>query len=67
LLEFNLTLEEKIEERTHALSEANQLFEDFTMTDVLTGLPNRRHAKARLTQTWTNSLQDASVVVMYHD
>lgn len=62
LLELNRTLETKVDERTHALSEANQLLEELAMTDVLTGLPNRRHAMARLTQTWNISTQDDSPV-----
>lgn len=62
LLELNRTLETKIEERTHALSEANQLLEDLAMTDVLTGLPNRRHAMARLSQEWTKVTQEESSV-----
>ena len=62
LLELNRTLEAKVEERTHALSEANQLLEALAMTDVLTGLPNRRHAMARLAQAWNISMQDGSPV-----
>jgi diguanylate cyclase (GGDEF)-like protein/hemerythrin-like metal-binding protein len=60
LLELNRTLEAKVEERTHALSEANQLLEELAMTDVLTGLPNRRHAMARLAQAWKISMEDVS-------
>ena len=60
LLELNRTLEAKIEERTHALSEANQLLEELAMTDVLTSLPNRRQAMARLSQIWDISTQDGS-------
>lgn len=62
LLELNRTLEAKVAERTHALSEANQLLEELAMTDVLTGLPNRRHAMARLAQAWNVSMQDGSPV-----
>ncbi len=62
LLELNRTLEAKVEERTHALTEANQLLEELAMTDVLTGLPNRRHAMARLAQAWSDSMQDGSPV-----
>jgi hemerythrin len=32
------------------------------MTDVLTGLLNRRHATTRLSPTWANSLQEGSLV-----
>ncbi len=62
LLELNRTLETKIEERTRSLSEANQLLEDLAMTDVLTGLPNRRHAMARLSQIWAKSDHEGSSV-----
>ena len=55
LIELNRTLEEKVAERTHALSEANQKLEEMAMTDVLTGLPNRRQAMARLAQGWSDS------------
>jgi hemerythrin len=58
LLELNRTLEEKVAERTHALSEANHRLEELSLTDVLTGLPNRRHAMARLARDWSESLRD---------
>ena len=60
LLELNRTLEEKVAERTRALSEANLRLEDLALTDVLTGLPNRRHAMAALAQYWAESLQDGT-------
>lgn len=60
LLELNRTLEAKVEERTHALSESNRLLEEIALTDVLTGLPNRRHAMARLTQAWSESMKQGS-------
>jgi hemerythrin len=59
LLELNRTLEAKVSERTQSLSEANHLLEEMALTDVLTGLPNRRHAMARLTQAWSESSIDA--------
>jgi hemerythrin len=55
LLELNKTLEARVEERTRSLSEANHLLEEIAMTDVLTGLPNRRHAMARFTQAWSEA------------
>jgi hemerythrin len=60
LLELNRTLEEKVAERTRALSDANHRLEEMALTDVLTGLPNRRHAMARLAQGWSESLRDGT-------
>jgi len=60
LLEWNRTLEEKVEERTHSLSEANHLLEEIALTDMLTGLPNRRHAMARFAQAWSESSLNGS-------
>ena len=55
LLELNQTLEEKVEERTKALLEANRKLEELSLTDVLSGLPNRRHAMIRLANDWAQS------------
>ena len=55
LLELNRTLEEKVAERTRALSEANHRLEEMALTDVLTGLPNRRHAMSRFTHDWAEA------------
>jgi len=52
LIELNRTLEERVADRTRALSEANQRLEDLANTDVLTGLPNRRHALQRFAMEW---------------
>ncbi len=60
LIELNQSLELKVTERTRALSEANQQWEEMALTDVLTGLPNRRHAMARLTKEWTESERHTS-------
>lgn len=55
LVEFNRTLEEKVELRTQELYQANQRLEKISSTDVLTGLPNRRHAMIRLESMWQES------------
>ena len=60
LLELNRTLEEKVAERTQALLEANHRLESLALTDVLTGLPNRRHALAALAQSWDESLKNGT-------
>ena len=62
LLELNRTLEEKVAERTHALSEANKRLEELSLTDVLTGLPNRRHAMVRFADDWAESLRDGTPI-----
>lgn len=58
LVEMNLTLEAKVTERTLALSEANQNLEELALTDVLTQLPNRRHAMRRLAQLWEETVHE---------
>lgn len=55
LHELNQTLEAKVASRTHELVDMNHHLEDMAMTDVLTGLPNRRHAMRCLDQDWKDS------------
>jgi len=52
LVLLNQSLEDKVTRRTQALSEANRHFEELALTDVLTGLPNRRHAMQQLELVW---------------
>ena len=56
LIQLNETLEQRVEQRTLALSEANRHLEQLSLTDVLTGLPNRRHAMKTLSQLWQESI-----------
>jgi hemerythrin len=60
LLELNRSLETQVEARTKSLSDANRLLEEIALTDALTGLPNRRHAMARLSQAWEESLREST-------
>ncbi|PID41311.1 MAG: GGDEF domain-containing protein [Proteobacteria bacterium] len=48
LLELNLTLEKKVEERTKKLVEANRKLKLISITDDLTQLPNRRFAMQQI-------------------
>ena len=67
---LNRKLEEKVQERTSALQEANRRLEELALTDVLTGLPNRRHAMSRLEGEWRRSIargDDLSVMMLDAD
>ncbi len=55
LVLLNQSLEEKVASRTAALIEANKHFEELSLTDVLTNLPNRRHAMQQLTLLWNEA------------
>ena len=54
LMAWNQTLEARVAERTRELSLANQRLEQQALTDVLTGLANRRHAMQCLQAEWPN-------------
>jgi len=54
---LNQTLESKVKERTKALLEANNNLEKLSLTDVLTELPNRRHAVQQLTLIWNEGIK----------
>ena len=57
---LNQSLEEKVLERTKALSEANIHLEEISLTDVLTKLPNRRHCMRQLESLWDKSSHDGT-------
>ncbi|MBT8449198.1 MAG: GGDEF domain-containing protein [Gammaproteobacteria bacterium] len=57
LKQLNESLEEKVAIRTQELSDLNKHLEELSLTDVLTGLPNRRHAMGVLASLWEQSLK----------
>jgi hemerythrin len=62
LVRLNTSLEARVAERTKALTEANQRLEDLANTDLLTGLPNRRHAMRSFAHEWSQALQNNSTL-----
>jgi hemerythrin len=68
LKQLNESLEEKVTLRTKELFEANLHLEELSLTDVLTGLPNRRHALRCLSNLWDGAMQkESSLVCMMID
>lgn len=68
LVELNQRLEAKVEERTRELRDANAHLEELALTDVLTELPNRRHATRRLADLWREaSLEQTPLVCIMID
>lgn len=68
LLHLNQSLEDKVSNRTRALSDLNRRLEELSLTDVLTGLPNRRHAMQQLAMLWEESVaKDSPLVCMMID
>jgi len=58
LQSLNLSLEGKVKERTKELYEANKDLELLSLTDVLTSLPNRRHAMILLEKYFNDSKEN---------
>ncbi len=68
LLKLNESLEEKVAARTEELSKVNAHLERLSLTDALTGLPNRRDAMRQLSLVWKEAVQsDLSLVCIMID
>ncbi len=55
LRELTRSLEQRVADRTRALSEANRRLEVIALRDSLTQLPNRRHGMRWLAERWAES------------
>ncbi|RCU50450.1 diguanylate cyclase [Corallincola holothuriorum] len=63
LKQLNDSLEEKVAQRTEELHQANRHLEELSLTDTLTGLPNRRHAMGFLAQSWQHAIEHDTPLV----
>ena len=63
LKRLNDSLEEKVARRTQQLSDLNHHLESLSLTDALTGLPNRRHAMASLSRCWNEAKRRQQLLV----
>ncbi|UGA56231.1 GGDEF domain-containing protein [Vibrio sp. VB16] len=52
LILLNLSLEDKVEQRTQELSLANEMLQELSYSDTLTKLPNRRFAMREISMQW---------------
>ncbi|GAA1610200.1 diguanylate cyclase domain-containing protein [Actinoplanes couchii] len=60
--QVHASLERKVAERTQELNKANSMLQQLTVTDPLTGLPNRRKLNAFLDETWQRSQRSGEPV-----
>ncbi|OTP79961.1 sensor domain-containing phosphodiesterase [Caballeronia sordidicola] len=64
----NLELEERVQNRTRELDDANARLQHENSHDALTGLPNRSHMLHRLQQAWRDHHRDGEqLAVMFID
>lgn len=61
LLMLKKSLEEKVQERTAELEEANKKLEYMAMTDQLTGLANRHKTMPKLDKYWNEFIKNGSI------
>jgi hemerythrin len=64
LKELNQSLEQRVDERTRQLALANRKLELLSLTDELTGLPNRRHAIQQLEAIWKETARGPVTALM---
>lgn len=62
LARLNENLEKIVAERTRELVKANVDLEILALTDVLTGLPNRRHAMRQLQALWREAAKEGGAL-----
>ena len=62
---LNASLESKVQERTAALREANRRLTELTVTDALTGLSNRRHFDAALSEEWSRAARNGQTLAVF--
>ncbi|MFN7856779.1 MAG: GGDEF domain-containing protein [Acidovorax sp.] len=60
----NRDLQAQLEARTQALADAQTRISQLLHTDVLTGLPNRRHAEALLSAAWASAQRSVSPLAL---
>jgi len=58
MAQVNLHLEELVRERTSELEIANEKLTKISLSDVLTGLPNRRHSMHKLYELWQQNITE---------
>ncbi|MDG3086113.1 bacteriohemerythrin [Vibrio hannami] len=58
LILLNQSLEDKVDQRTKELSDANRQLEKLSLTDTLTKLPNRRYAMRSINNHWQQAIKE---------
>jgi hemerythrin len=63
LEQLNESLEEKVSERTAELEKLNRELRELSLTDSLTGLPNRRYITSRLQTLWERDIDIVCMII----